>query len=43
MHRPLRDKWLNGTLEEAMSLVKLPEPDLFAPGAADPAQQVDLR
>jgi len=37
------DKWLNGTLEDAMSLVKLPEPDLFVHGAADPLQQIDLR
>jgi putative SOS response-associated peptidase YedK len=37
------DKWLNGTLEEAMTLVKLPEPDLFVHGAADPSQQIDLR
>jgi hypothetical protein len=36
------DTWLNGTLEEAMALVKLPETDLFSHGAADPAQQVTL-
>lgn len=36
------DTWLIGTLEEAMGLVKLPEADLFAHAAADPAQQVEL-
>jgi putative SOS response-associated peptidase YedK len=36
------DTWLNGSVEEAMALVKLPELDLFTHGAADPAQQVPL-
>ena len=36
------DTWLNGTLEQAMALVKLPEPDLFVHGPAEPAQQVSL-
>lgn len=36
------DTWLNGSIEEAMALVKLPEPDLFSHGAADSAQEVPL-
>jgi putative SOS response-associated peptidase YedK len=36
------DRWLNGTLEAAMTLVKLPEVDLFSHGAADPGQRVEL-
>jgi len=36
------DQWLNGTIDEAMALVKLPDIDLFTHGAADPAQQVEL-
>jgi len=36
------ERWLNGTLEDAIGLVKLPEPDLFSHGAAEPRQQVDL-
>ena len=36
------DTWLNGTVEQAMALVKLPAPDLFLHGAADSAQQVPL-
>ena len=43
MERKDWDTWLNGTIEEAMTLVKLPEADLFTHGAADPAQQVELR
>jgi hypothetical protein len=36
------DTWLNGTVEQAMALVKLPGLDLFSHGPADPAQQVTL-
>jgi putative SOS response-associated peptidase YedK len=36
------DRWLNGSLEQALALVQLPDADLFAHGAADPAQQVAL-
>jgi len=36
------DTWLNGSIDEAMALVKLPELDLFSHGAADPAKQVPL-
>ncbi len=35
-------QWLDGTIEEAMALVKLPDADLFAHGAAEPGKQVDL-
>jgi len=34
--------WLNGTVEAAMSLVKLPDADLFSHGAANPVQQLTL-
>jgi putative SOS response-associated peptidase YedK len=37
------DRWLNGSLEDAMSLVKLPDADLFSHGAADPGKQADLQ
>src|SRR5205085_9163820 len=36
------DTWLNGSIDEAMALVKLPGLDLFSHGAADPAQDVPL-
>ena len=36
------DTWLNGSIDQAMALVKLPELDLFTHGAADPAKQVVL-
>jgi hypothetical protein len=36
------DRWLTGTVEEAIALVKLPEVDLFSHGAAEPRQQVEL-
>ncbi|MBI5277087.1 MAG: SOS response-associated peptidase family protein [Burkholderiales bacterium] len=35
-------QWLDGTVDDAMRLVKLPGEELFRHGAADPAQQVDL-
>lgn len=35
-------QWLEGTIEQAMQLVKLPPQELFRHGAADPAKQVDL-
>lgn len=36
------EQWLHGTREEAAALIRLPGPDLYAHGAADPAQQVQL-
>ena len=36
------DTWLNGSIDDAMTLVKLPEVDLFTHGAADPQQEVAL-
>lgn len=36
------ETWLNGTVEEAMGLVTLPQLDLFSHRAADPAQDVPL-
>jgi putative SOS response-associated peptidase YedK len=36
------DRWLNGSVDEALSLVRLPPEDLFQHGAADPAKQVAL-
>lgn len=36
------EQWLHGTPAEAAALVRLPAPDLYAHGAADPAQQVVL-
>lgn len=36
------DQWLNGTLEEAMALVKVPDVDLFSHGAAETQKQVEL-
>lgn len=36
------DRWLNGSVEEAMALVRLPPPELFAHGPADPSQQAAL-
>jgi putative SOS response-associated peptidase YedK len=34
--------WLNGSVEEAMALVRLPAPELFAHGPAEPALQASL-
>jgi putative SOS response-associated peptidase YedK len=34
------DTWLHGSVDQAMALVKLPDPELFVHGAADAAQQV---
>lgn len=36
------ETWLHGTRDEAAALIQLPGPDLYAHGAADPAQQVQL-
>lgn len=36
------DRWLNGSIEEALALVQLPAAELFLHGPADAAQQVDL-
>jgi putative SOS response-associated peptidase YedK len=36
------NQWLNGSIEEAMALVQVPDIDLFAHGAADPGKQVAL-
>lgn len=36
------DRWLNGAMEDAMSLVRLPPADLFVHGAAEPDKQIDL-
>lgn len=42
LERDQLETWLHGSREEAAALVRLPGPDLYAHGAADPAQQVDL-
>jgi len=36
------DMWLNGSIDDALSLIQLPALHLFAHGAADPTKQVDL-
>lgn len=36
------DRWLRGTVEDALALVRLPAQDLIAHGAADPAKAVPL-
>jgi putative SOS response-associated peptidase YedK len=36
------DAWLKGTIDDALSLVQLPDSDLFDHGADNPAQQVAL-
>lgn len=36
------DRWLNGTVDDAQSLIRLPSLHVFAHGAADPTKQVDL-
>jgi putative SOS response-associated peptidase YedK len=36
------DTWLNGTSEQAASLIALPELELFAHGPADPTSRVRL-
>lgn len=36
------DMWLNGSIDDAMSLIQLPSLHLFAHGAADPSKQIDL-
>ncbi len=36
------DRWLNGSIEHALGLIRLPALDVFAHGAADPTKQVDL-
>lgn len=36
------DKWLNGTLDEAAALIRLPAEELFLHGAADPSKQAAL-
>ena len=36
------DRWLKGTMDEAVPLLKLPGEDLFRHGAADPEKHVDL-
>ncbi len=36
------DTWLHGSIEEALALVRVPPLELFAHGAADPAQEVPL-
>jgi hypothetical protein len=38
----LRAQWLNGSTEEAASLIRLPARELFRHGAADPTNQIDL-
>lgn len=36
------DQWLTGTVEEAWSLIQLPDASLFKHGPADPSRQVQL-
>ena len=36
------DMWLNGSIDDAMSLIQLPSLHLFKHGAADPSKQVEL-
>jgi putative SOS response-associated peptidase YedK len=36
------DKWLTGTVEDALSLIRLPAVTMFKHGAADPGKQVEL-
>ena len=36
------DRWLQGTVEEALTLIQLSPIELFKHGAADPAKQVEL-
>ena len=36
------DMWLNGSNDDAMSLIQLPSPHLFKRGAADPSKKVNL-
>ena len=36
------DLWLNGSNDDAMSLIQLPSLHLFKHGAADPSKQVKL-
>lgn len=36
------DNWLNGTLQQAETLIKVPPIELFRHAAADPAKQVEL-
>ena len=36
------DVWLNGSVDDALSLIQLPPLHRFDHGAADPAKQVDL-
>ena len=36
------DRWLNGTVDDAMSLIRLPDIHVFAHGAADPSKNVAL-
>lgn len=36
------DQWLHGSSQQALDLVRLPPPELFSHGPADPAQQVAL-
>jgi putative SOS response-associated peptidase YedK len=35
--------WLNGSVEEALTLIRLPASELFSHGAADPAKAVTLQ
>lgn len=36
------DMWLNGSIDDAMSLIQLPSLHLFAHGAAEASKQIDL-
>lgn len=36
------DLWLNGSIDDAKSLIQMPALELFAHGAADPTKQVEL-
>jgi putative SOS response-associated peptidase YedK len=36
------DTWLNGSIEEALALIRLPASELFSHGAADPAKAIQL-
>ena len=34
--------WLNGSTDDALSLIQLPPLAVFAHGAVDPAKQIDI-
>ena len=42
LERDQLEQWLHGTPTEAAALVQLPAADLYAHGATDPQQQVEL-